>query len=254
MTFDTTAVTVFVLALARTSAWVVASPLFSAYGIAGVGRRAFAMAMAVAATPIALAGPPPPEGIAAFVAVVAGNIALGLVLGWITGLALAIFQSAGSMIDLTSGFSVGTLLDPITGSASAVMSRLFGVAFVAIFFASDAYQVVAGAYLRTFEASAPTQVPVLGADTTAMAAQSMSELLLAALEIAAPLLGALLLAEVALALAARFVPQANIFLIGLPLKIGITLALVGSTLLFFPVYAERVVDTISRMMLGVSSQ
>ena len=93
MTFDTTAVTVFVLALARTSAWVVASPLFSANGIAGVGRLAFALAMALAATPVALAGPPPPEGVAEFAAVVGGNIALGLVLGWITGLALAIFRA-----------------------------------------------------------------------------------------------------------------------------------------------------------------
>ncbi len=252
MTFDTAAVTVFVLALARTAAWVTASPLFSMGGIAGVGRLAFAIAMALAATPIALAGPPPPESVGGFVAVVGGNVALGLLLGWLTGLALAIFQSAGSIVDLTSGFSVGTLLDPATNTPSAVVSRLFSMAFVAIFFVSDAHQVMAGAYLRTFEASSPTQVPVFGADTTAMAARSMSELLLAALEIAAPLLGALLLAEVALALAARFVPQANIFLIGLPLKIAITLGLMGSTLLFFPVYAERIVDTISRMLLGVA--
>ena len=253
MVFDTVTVTVFVLCLARTSAWVVASPLFSANGIAGVGRLAFALAMAIAATPVAQQGPPPPGSIAGFVAVLAGNVALGLLLGWITGLALAIFQSAGSIIDLTSGFSVGTLLDPVTNTPSAVMARVFGLAFVAIFFASEAHLVVAGAFLRTFQATPPTEVPFLGADTVALAAQSMSDLMLAALEIAAPLLGALLLAEVALALAARFVPQANIFLIGLPLKIGIALTLVGGTLIFFPVYSERVVDRVARMMIGVSA-
>lgn len=253
MELDTTAVTVFVLALARTSAWVAASPLFSANGIAGVGRLAFAISLAVAAVPMGMAAAPPPEGIGAFVGVLAGNVVLGLALGWITGLALAIFQSAGSMVDLTSGFSVAALLDPSTGTQNAIVSRLFSMAFIAIFFATNAHIVVAGGFLRTFEASPSSEVPFLASGSVEMAARSMSDLMLAALEIAAPLLGALLLAELTLALAARFVPQANIFLIGLPLKVGIVVALTGSTLIFFPVYAERIVDRVAELMLGMSA-
>lgn len=253
MEFDTTAVTVFALALARTGSWVAASPLFSAYGISGVGRLAFAIAMALAAVPLGLAGPLPPETIAPFVAVLAGNIAVGLALGWITGLALGIFQSAGSIIDITSGLSAGAILDPVTGTNNAVMARLFGLAFVAIFFVSNAHLVVAAGYLRTFEASPVTEVPVLANDSAAAAAQALSDLMLAALEIAAPLLGVLLLAEVALALAARFVPQANVFIIGMPLKVGIAVGLAGSTLVFFPVYTERIIDRVTQLMLGVSA-
>ncbi len=245
--------TVFIFALARTSAWVASSPLFSANGIAGIGRIAFAISLALAATPVGLAGPPPPETLPLFVAVIAGNVALGLALGWITGLALAIFQSAGSIIDLTSGFSVGALLDPSTGTNNAVVARLFGMAFLAIFFASNAHLVVAGGFLATFEASPASEIPILATDSVAMAAQSLSDLMFAALEIAAPLLGVLLLAEVALALAARFVPQANVFVIGMPLKVGVAVGLSGSVLVFFPVYAERVVDRVARLMLGVAA-
>lgn len=252
MVFETAVVTSFVLALARTSAWVVATPLFSANGIAGVGRLAFALAMALAATPIAMAGPPPPDGLAAFATVLAGQLALGLVLGWITGLALAIFQGAGSIIDLASGFSIGQLLDPATGTQNSTIGRLFGIAFLALFFTTNAHLVVVGGFARSFYAAPVTEFPILGSDSVAMAARSMSDLLLAALEIAAPVLGALLLAEVALALAARFVPQANIFVIGLPLKMGITLSVVGSTLIFMPAYTERIVDRVAELMLGVA--
>jgi hypothetical protein len=80
--------------------------------------------------------------------------------------------------------------------------------------------VVVGGFVRSFEAVPVTQLPIFEADSVAMAATAMADLLLAALEIAAPTLGALLLAEVALAFAARFAPQANIFMIGLPLKLG----------------------------------
>ena len=58
-----------------------------------------------------------------FLLVPLGQVALGLLLGWVTGLALAIFQSAGAVIDLTSGFSVSALLDPATGAQTAVMAR-----------------------------------------------------------------------------------------------------------------------------------
>ncbi len=253
MELDAAQVSVFVLALARTSAWVAATPLFSANGIAGVGRLAFAIALAFATTPIAASGPPPPAGLAAFLAVLVGQLALGLALGWMTGLALAIFQSAGAIIDLTSGFSAGALLDPASGTQSAVMARLFGLAFVALFFATNAHLVVVGGFARTFRSVPATELPLLGSDSVALAAASLSDLMLAAVEISAPVLGALLLAEVALALAARFVPQANIFMIGLPLKLGIAVALVGSTLIFMPVHSGRVVERVVELMAGVSA-
>lgn len=253
MVFELSAVTVFVLSLARTSAWVASSPLFSANGIAGVGRLALAIGLAMASIPIGLAGPPPPTGLYLFVAVALGQVALGLMLGWITGLALAIFQSAGAIVDLTSGLSVSSLLDPSTGAQTAVVGRIFGLAFVALFFATNAHLAVVSGFIGTFEASPATTVPFFDSDSVVMAAVSLSDLMLAALEIAAPLLGALLLAEVALALTARFVPQANVFMIGLPLKMGIAMGLMGTTLVSFPVYAERVVDRVVQLMNGVAA-
>lgn len=253
MELDTAVVTVFVLSLARTSAWVAVSPLFSANGIAGVGRLAFAIALAATATPLSMDGPPPPDNLYLFLAVLLGQVALGLVLGWLTSLALAIFQSAGAIIDMTSGFSIAALLDPTTGSQTAVMGRLFSMVFVALFFATNAHLVVVSGFVRTFQSSPPTTVPLLDSDSVAVAATSLSDLMLASLEIAAPVLGALLLAEVALALAARFVPQANVFMIGLPLKMGIALAVVGSSLIFMPVYTERVVERVTDLMVGVTA-
>jgi flagellar biosynthetic protein FliR len=253
MEFDASAVAIFTLALARTSAWAATSPLFSSNGIAGVGRLAFAISLALMAAPVAPDAPPPPTELAIFIPVLVGQIALGLLLGWITGLALAVFQSAGAIVDLTSGFSVAQLLDPATGAQSAVIGRLFSVAFIALFFATNAHLVVVGGLVRSFQATPVTEIPFLGADSVAMAAASMSDLMLAALEIAAPMLGALLLAEVALALAARFVPQANIFMIGLPLKMGIAIAVVGSTLIFLPAYTERIVERTAYLMAGVAS-
>lgn len=244
MILDTTDVMLFVLALARTSAWVTASPLFSTSGLAGVGRLAFAIALAMFAVPVSADVPPAPPGLLDFIIVAVGQVALGVLLGWVTGLALAIFQSAGSMIDLTSGFSVSTILDPANGAQTSIMARLFGLAFTALFFATGAHLMVVGGFVRSFQAVPVTTLPLLGTESVAMASTALADLLLAALEIAAPTVGALLLAEVALAFAARFAPQANIFMIGLPLKLGIALVVGGASLVFLPTYAQTVVERI----------
>ena len=247
MILETVDVTVFVLALARTSAWVFASPLFSTAGLASVGRLAFAISLAMLAVPVSAAAPAPPTELLAFVTVALGQVALGILLGWVTGLALAIFQSAGSVIDLTSGFSMAAILDPATGSQAAVMARIFGLAFAALFFATNAHLVVVRGFVRTFQATPVTEVPLLDASSVAMAAQALSDLMLAALEIAAPTLGALLLAEVALAFAARFAPQANVFMLGLPVKLALALVIGGASLVFLPTYAETVVERVTEM-------
>lgn len=253
MEFEATSVAVFVLALARTSAWVAASPLFSANGIAGVGRVAFAISLAFVAIPISAGESAPPGTLAAFITVLLGQVAMGLLLGWITGLAVAVFLAAGAIIDLSSGLSVGALLDPSTGSRNAVMGRLYSMSFIALFFATNAHLVVVRGFVRTWTVSPVTEMPVFRIDSVTMAAEALSDLMLAALEIAAPVLGALLLAEVALALTARFVPQANVFMIGLPLKLGVALAMVGSSLIFMPAYTERVVDHIATLMTGAGT-
>jgi flagellar biosynthetic protein FliR len=58
--------------------------------------------------------------------------------------------------------------------------------------------------------------------------------MLAALEIGAPILGALFLTEVALAMAARMAPQANIFAVGLPLKVVVSILAMGTGLVLLP--------------------
>jgi flagellar biosynthesis protein FliR len=146
MILDTTDVMLFVLALARTSAWVAASPLFSTQGLAGVGRLAFAIALALFAVPISAGAPAAPSELFDFLLVALGQVALGLLLGWVTGLALAIFQSAGCGDRPDVGFlGVG---DPRSGdrcAQSAVMARVFGLAFTALFFATGAHLWWSGA-------------------------------------------------------------------------------------------------------------
>jgi flagellar biosynthetic protein FliR len=62
----------------------------------------------------------------------------------------------------------------------------------------------------------------------------MGRMLIGAVEMAMPALAALFIAEIVLGIAARFAPQSNVFLIGLPVKLFAALASVSAVLLLVP--------------------
>lgn len=251
MTVDLTLAAGFVLILARTSAWVMAAPVFSARGLSSVGRLALAIALSIFLAPLAASGLHVPTDIGPFAGLILGQVVVGLVLGWATGLLLHAFEAAGTAIDTASGLSMGSILDPVTGTPSAVFARLTNMVFLALLFATNAHHSLIQGFVRSFDAVPVDRFPALGGDGALAAASAVTGILLAALEIGAPVLGALFLTEVALALMSRFVPQANVFVVGMPVKVGVALLAVGSALVFFPARLTGLLETSLRTGAGL---
>lgn len=246
MTLDVSLVSVFLLVLARTSAWVMAAPVFSTKGIASLGRLGLALALSMFLAPLAVGHTHVPDTTVGFALVAGGQVLVGLALGWATGLLLHAFEVAGSAIDVTSGFSVGALLDPMSGVQATTFSRFSNLLFTTLFFASNAHHVVLEGFTRSFQALPADRLPAFNADAVLGIGHAVTGLILAAIEIGAPVLGALFLTEVALAVAARFAPQANVFMIGLPLKVLVTLLAMGTALVWLPTRLSGLVDTAVR--------
>jgi flagellar biosynthetic protein FliR len=238
---STATISLFLLVLARTGAWVVTAPVLSAKGMSPVGRLAAAFALAVFVTPL-MAGTTPPADLPGYVTAVLSQVAIGLVLGLLTNLLFAAFEVAGSLADLSGGFSYAQIVDPLSGQPAAAFSRLFTVCFSAIFFVTDAYQVVLGGFVQSFQALPLDHLPSLSTGTAGVLGHAATRVLLSALEVAAPLLGVLFLTDVALGLAARFVPQANAMALAMPVKTLVALTAAGATLALLPAHAAHLLD------------
>ena len=76
---------------------------------------------------------------------------------------------------------------------------------------------------------------------------------LAALQIAGPMVAVLLLADVALALLSRAAPALNIFAFGFPVKIMLTLALLGLTFPLLPSALDALLEHAVRAMVALRS-
>lgn len=230
----------YLLAMTRVAAFVVASP-FLPKSIPMVGRAGFTMVAG-----LALSSTVPDLGLAGLVASVSVNVAVGLVLGFLTGLMLHVFTVAGDLLDVTSGLSVAAVFDPLTGGRGAVLGRTFSVAAMTLFLVVGGLGAVVRGLAASVDVIALDGAIRLHPDMITLVIDLSARLLVAGLELALPAVAALFLTEVVLGLAARFAPQANVLMLGLPVKVLVLLVTVGLVVVLFPEAMAGVLDGVER--------
>jgi flagellar biosynthetic protein FliR len=228
----------FLLAVVRTTAWLAVAPPFNTRMVPATAKVGLAVALAVPIAPRLAPTAPPPE-VAPLVAAVLLQVGVGLALGFVVQLLFAAVQAAGELVDLFAGFTIAATYDPFTNANQAVFGRLYQLLATALLFASNGHLLLVEGLLDSFEA-VPTGMPDLGAASTELL-DSLALFFLSAIEIAVPLLGALFLTEVALGLLSKAAPQMNVFVLGFPIKIMLTLLLAGLALPLLPNAVEGLV-------------
>lgn len=238
----------FCLVLVRAGAWVTICPPFNMPAIPVRIRAGFAVAMSVV-----LAGKVGAEvqsiSTASLVSAMFSQLLAGFALGMFVFVIFSAVQSAGELIDLQVGFSLGGVIDPLSGNNSTPIGRFHQLLGLAILFGINGHVIVARAFIRSVE------VAPMGQLDTAHLAESLSKLvavlLAASIEIALPVLTALFCTEVALGFLGKAAPQLNILVIGFALKAMIAFALLGATLMLLPEAVESLLGRGLRAAFGV---
>jgi flagellar biosynthetic protein FliR len=153
------------------------------------------------------------------------------------------------MMDTLIGFSFGALLDPISGVQSSIIAQLYGLVGVAIFIAIGGDGWVVQGLNRTYDVVPLLDYPVVGT-LVAGVERAFTGIFVAALELAAPVLLAVLITDAAFGLVSRVVPQLNVFQVGFPAKVTVGLLVLGVSL---PFAAGWIADELQRS-IGVALQ
>ncbi len=221
----------FILVLARVTPLFFIAPLFSSAMIPPRVKGMIAVGISIGLTPIAMQGQHVPSDTLAVAGLVIEGMLVGLSFAFALAVLLAAVESAGSLIDVISGFSYGSLINPMNGETSAVIARFYSLFGTMVFLVigGDAWTI--RGLGRTFELVPLTDSPRLGS-LVAGAEQTFSTIFTSAVEIAAPVLAALLITDVAFGVVSRVVPQLNIFAVGFPTKVIVALFVVAASLPF----------------------
>ena len=196
------------------------SPALSAYGVPASVRVALTVALAGLACTYRS---PAPEAAAwaanptLLLIPVLAEIFIGMVLGLAVQIVLAALALAGRLLDVQIGFAIGSVFDPVTGASSNVLGTMAGLLGVTLFVVSDAHLQLARLISDSIDVFPLGRLPPLNDPLQPLlAAGSMFALGVA---FAAPLAATLLLTDLAVGVASRNMPQINVLILAMPIKI-----------------------------------
>jgi flagellar biosynthetic protein FliR len=227
--FGTTQVVGFFAVLARVSPLFAFAPLFSSRTIPARVRGIIAVALAMGISPVVSRGADLPTDAWGLTGLLGKELLVGMAFAFTLGAVFAALQVAGSFIDTLIGFSYGGLIDPITGNQSAVLSQMYAMIGTIIFIAIGGDAWVIQGLARTYDVVGLEQSPDLGT-LVAGADTAFTTIFLSAVQVAGPVVLALILTDAAFGVVSRVVPQLNVFQIGIPAKVTVGLLIMGVTL------------------------
>jgi flagellar biosynthetic protein FliR len=236
------------------------APLFGSRFVPAQVRVALGLLFGVLLLPLAFgAAPPIPMATVAspfeYAVRCGGELLLGLGVGYLALLFLTAAQVAGQVMDMELGFAMVNVLDPQFGFQLPLMGSLLNLIGILVFLALDGHLLLVRA-LRDSVLLLPPGGTGISAGAGELLVRAFATVFVTALKLAAPVVAALFLVSVALGIVARTVPQMNVFVVGLPLRIavGITVLMLAMPYLgavLGPALAGAF-ETINRLLAGLA--
>ncbi len=220
---------IFFLLLMRSSALVVTAPVLSHHSVPALLKIGFAAGLALVLTALVPPGTPTPVTLAEVIEGVLREALFGLALGLAMNLVFLAVQMASRAVGVQIGFSIAGVVDPLTGVDSGALDQFYVVLATLVFFAVEGHHAVLLTLGETVRAVPPGTFDPFAFSLEGIAAFGAG-LFVTALRVALPLLAALLLVDLGLGFVARTVPQVQVLLLGLPLKVGVGLLVLAAAL------------------------
>jgi flagellar biosynthetic protein FliR len=221
----------FFLVLARVSPLFLLAPLFSSKMVPARVRSVVAVGLAIGLSPVVSAGTHLPSDIMGIGSLLTKELLVGGAFAYALAATFAALAVAGSFLDTTIGFSYGSLVDPVNGNQSAVLSSAYSMIGLLVFIAIGGDAWVIKGLARTYEVVGLLQYPSLS-HIVSGASGAFTQVFTSAFEVAGPVLLAMILTDAAFGMVTRVVPTLNAFQVAIPAKVVLGLVLIGASMPF----------------------
>lgn len=215
MTVDSALLIAFLAAFLRTSAMMLAAPLFTGTGVPLMVRIFFSAGLSLALTPIVHQVVVVPQDLHALLMLAVQEIAYGLVLGFCVQLIMLAAESAGSFLDLQVGFGLASVLAPGSNIPGGVIARFKFLLALVLFVSVNGHHMMFQALAAGYQVSHQMSLNATF-ETVLLALGRMSIL---AIQIAAPVAAVMFVVDACMGIVSRAVPQINVLMAGISGKI-----------------------------------
>jgi len=147
------------------------------------------------------------------------QLVIGLAMGFAMRIVFAAVEMAGEVSGLTMGFGFATFFDPQTRGRSSAISQFLTLLTLMIFLALNIHLMMLSTLADSF-VTMPISATPAGTGGFKQLANWGGLIFSAGVQLALPILAALLLTNIALGVLTRAAPQLNLFGIGFPITLG----------------------------------
>ncbi len=215
-------IAIFTLIFIRMSSLFVVTPVFGRREIPAYLKVGFAFFCSIILLPIMGGTQLEYTNLLSYAALAIKEFLVGIVMGYVSFLVFSALYVAGQIMDMQIGFGMVNVIDPMMGGQVPMMGNFFYILTTLFFLMIDGHHVLFKALFESYKV-----IPLGGFSFTETLVTNIVNVVaitfLIGIQISIPILAALLMTEVGLGILSRTVPQMNVFVVGMPLKLALGL-------------------------------
>lgn len=233
LTLNTGTLYAFLLVLARISGAFLFIPIPGIKTGPEIARAVLAVSLTLVLYPAWPAINGPEVTLGRLISWLLGEAGIGLGVGLAVAFLMEGFQVGAQIVSLQAGYSFATTFDPNSGADSPVLLAIAELSAGLLFFATGLDRQVLFAMASSLRAQPPGHFDISPTMLNAMIKLG-SMIFTTGLRLVLPVLGLLLMVEISVALLARLNSQLHLMMLTLPVKMLLSLMLLGWLVAIFP--------------------
>ena len=222
--------TCYLLVVSRVIGLLATMPLFGERTVPWQTKAGVSMVIGFLLLPLADGSQlPPTDSMLGLGFALSQELLVGIVIGYLARLMFGAFQFAINALDFQMGLSFIQLVSPGSGANMSVLGQLLNTLMLLLFLELNGHHILLRALGATVAA-----IPLGTSFPSPVMAEGIIDLfsffVVASFQIALPTVMVLLLIDIAMGVIGKVVPQLNVFLVSLPVKIMVGLMVLSLTL------------------------
>lgn len=244
------AVDVFLLVFVRMTGLFVIAPIFSRRNVPTGIKIGFSFLLAI----ILMNTVTMPEldsyrNIYQYSLLIAKEFIVGIAIGYVAYLIFIGIYMAGQIIDMQIGFGMVNVIDPMSNIQVPITSNFYFILCMLLFLMANGHHILIKALFESYK-FIPLGGAVFGTDLMNDMLRAFGNIFIIGFKISAPIIAAILVTDIALGVISKTVPQLNVFVVGMPLKILLGLAVMILTIPLFVSIVDMLIHGMSSEMLN----
>ena len=246
-------IVVFVIILTRISGLIMSAPLFSTYPIPAQVKIWFIAIISFILFPMvsATTGFLVPHSVPELVVFLLREFAIGFIIGFVANFIFAAVQMGGEFISMQIGLSMSQVLDPITGNNLQIVSQFYLLVTTMVFIALNAHEWLFHALYQSYKTFPPGMDYVFTPSMVSQVLHMSAEMFAISISVILPIFCVMFVSEVLMGFMSKMMPQMNIFMVAIPLKVYVGFVLILMFLSPTVTYLVNIIESYLKNLLEI---